>query len=136
MRTATGLAFLAAGAILAFAVNADIPGFNLAVAGWIFMLTGAAGMFIPARASGWLRRRVILHSPGRLTAAQLERGSDRDRPSRPRWPRRSCVTHRSGPPARAAGGPRGRERRHRGGAGRGRPGAGRGSGRDHPAGAV
>ena len=80
MRTATGLAFLAAGAILAFAVNADTPGFNLAVAGWILMLTGAAGMFIPARASGWLRRRVILHSPQRLAATQLDRGSDRDRP--------------------------------------------------------
>jgi hypothetical protein len=63
MKTATGLALLAVGAILAFAVNADIPGFNLAVAGWILMLTGAAGMFIPARASGWLRRRVVLHSP-------------------------------------------------------------------------
>jgi Domain of unknown function (DUF6458) len=63
MRTATGLALLAVGAILAFAVNADIPGFNLAVAGWILMLTGAAGMFIPARASGWLRRRVVLTSP-------------------------------------------------------------------------
>jgi hypothetical protein len=63
MKTATGLALLAVGAILAFAVNADIPGFNLAVAGWILMLTGAAGMFIPARASGWLRRRIVLTSP-------------------------------------------------------------------------
>jgi hypothetical protein len=71
MRTATGLALLAVGAILAFAVNADIPGFNLAVAGWILMLTGAAGMFIPARASGWLRRRIVLtSSPGRAGRPQ------------------------------------------------------------------
>jgi hypothetical protein len=62
MKTATGLALLAVGAILA-AVNADLPGVNLEVAGWIIMLTGAAGRCVPARASGWLRRRVVLRAP-------------------------------------------------------------------------
>jgi hypothetical protein len=63
MRTATGLALLAVGAILTFAVNAAIPGVNLQVAGLIIMLTGVAGLFVPARASGWLRRRIVLRGP-------------------------------------------------------------------------
>ena len=63
MKTVTGLALVAVGAILTFAVNAAIPGLNLQVAGLIIMLTGVAGMFVPARASGWLRRRVVLRGP-------------------------------------------------------------------------
>ncbi|HEY7145244.1 MAG TPA: hypothetical protein VH637_13445 [Streptosporangiaceae bacterium] len=73
MRTATGLALLGTGAILAFAVHAGLPGFNLAVAGWILMLTGAAGMFIPARAAGWLRRQILVQGP-RPPAAAVGRG--------------------------------------------------------------
>jgi hypothetical protein len=63
MNTATGLALVAVGAILAVAVKAAIPGVNLQVAGLIIMLTGVAGMFVPARASGWLRRRIVLRGP-------------------------------------------------------------------------
>ena len=63
MKTATGLALLAVGAILTFAVKAAIPGVNLQVAGLIIMLTGAAGLFVPARAPGWLRRRIVLRGP-------------------------------------------------------------------------
>jgi hypothetical protein len=83
MKTATGLALLAVGAILAFAVNADVPGFSLAVTGWILMLTGAAGMFIPARASGWLRRQVILHSPQAPGARPRSRPGPAVSPARP-----------------------------------------------------
>jgi hypothetical protein len=63
MKTATALALLAVGAILTFAVNAAIPGVNLQVAGLIVMLTGVAGLLIPARTSGWLRRRIVLRGP-------------------------------------------------------------------------
>ena len=63
MKTATGLALVAVGAILTFAVNAAIPGVNLQIAGLIVMLTGVAGLFVPARASGWLRRRIVLRGP-------------------------------------------------------------------------
>ncbi len=63
MRTATGLALVAVGAILTFAVNAAIPGVNLQIAGLIVMLTGVAGLVVPARASGWLRRRIVLRGP-------------------------------------------------------------------------
>jgi hypothetical protein len=65
MKTATGLTMLAVGAILAFAVSASPPGLNLNIAGWVIMLTGAAGILLPSRASGWLRRHVLVRkSPG------------------------------------------------------------------------
>jgi hypothetical protein len=60
MRTASGLALIALGAILAFAVTAHPSFLNIQVVGWVLMLTGAAGMFIPRRGYGWLRRRVVL----------------------------------------------------------------------------
>jgi hypothetical protein len=63
MRTATGLALVAIGAILAFAVRTSPSFLNLQVAGWVLMLTGVAGMFIPRRGSGWLRRRIIVRRP-------------------------------------------------------------------------
>ncbi len=60
MRTATGLALVAIGAILAFAVTSHPSFLNLQVAGWVIMLTGIAGMVIPRRGYGWLRRRVVV----------------------------------------------------------------------------
>src|SRR5215472_1288240 len=59
MRTATGLALIAIGAILAFAITASPSFLNLQVAGWILILTGVAGLFVPRRGYGWLRRRVV-----------------------------------------------------------------------------
>ena len=52
MRTATGLALVAIGAILAFAVTASPSFLNLQVAGWILILTGVRR---PARAPAGLR---------------------------------------------------------------------------------
>jgi hypothetical protein len=63
MRTATGLALVAVGAILAFAVTSHPSFLNLQVAGWVIMLTGVAGMVVPRRAQGWLRRRVVVRRP-------------------------------------------------------------------------
>jgi hypothetical protein len=54
MRSAISLAVLTAGAILAIAVNADVPGINVRLAGVIVMLAGIAGMISPARAAAWL----------------------------------------------------------------------------------
>jgi hypothetical protein len=62
MKTATWLTVLAVGAILAFAVRTSPPGLNINVAGWIIMLTGAAGFLLPRRASGWVRRRVLMRT--------------------------------------------------------------------------
>jgi hypothetical protein len=62
MRTATGLTLIALGAILGLAVNASTPGINLHVVGLIIALTGGAGLLLRSRATGWLRRRVVLDS--------------------------------------------------------------------------
>jgi len=60
MRTATGLALIAIGAILTFAVTAHPSFLNLQIAGVVIMLTGVAGLFLPRPSHGWLRRRTIL----------------------------------------------------------------------------
>ncbi len=63
MRTATGLMLMAVGAILAFAVTATPPVFNLQIAGWVLITTGLVGIFVPKKGYGWLRRRMVLR-PG------------------------------------------------------------------------
>jgi len=60
MRTATGLTLVAIGAILALAVRGHPWFLNIQVVGWIVILTGIAGMVIPRRGYGWLRRRMVL----------------------------------------------------------------------------
>ena len=60
MRTAPGLALIAIGAILAFAVSSSPSFLNLQVAGWVIMLTGVAGIVVPRRGYGWMRRRVVV----------------------------------------------------------------------------
>jgi len=60
MRTATGLTLVAIGAILAFAVRGHPSFLNIQVVGWVIILTGIAGMVIPRRGYGWLRRRMVL----------------------------------------------------------------------------
>jgi hypothetical protein len=74
MRTATGLALVAIGAILAFAIRTSPSFLNLQVTGWVIMLTGVAGMFIPRRGSRSLRRRIIVRRP-RGTAVSPASGS-------------------------------------------------------------
>jgi hypothetical protein len=65
MRTATGLFLIALGAILAFAVQGHPSWLNIQVVGWVIILTGIAGMVIPRRGYGWLRRRMVLRrGPG------------------------------------------------------------------------
>jgi hypothetical protein len=60
MRTASCLTLLAIGAILTFAVTGHPSFLNLQVAGLVIMMTGVAGLFLPRRANGWLRRRTVL----------------------------------------------------------------------------
>jgi len=59
MKTATGLMLIALGAILAFAVNGHPTWLNIQVVGWVIMLTGGAGMMIPAAGYAAVRRRVV-----------------------------------------------------------------------------
>jgi hypothetical protein len=60
MRTATGLTLLAVGAIFTFAITASPSWLNLQIVGVVLMATGAAGLFMPGKAQGWLRRRMIV----------------------------------------------------------------------------
>ena len=73
MKTATGMTLIAIGAILAFAVTAHPPLFNLQVAGWVLMLTGAVGMVMPRRGYGWLRRKLVKRrGPGGPVVSEVE----------------------------------------------------------------
>src|ERR1035438_713717 len=60
MRTATGLTLIAVGAIFTFAITTSPSWLNLQIVGVILMATGVAGLFLPQRAQGWLRRRMVV----------------------------------------------------------------------------
>jgi hypothetical protein len=72
MKTATGLTLVAIGAILAFAVKAHPHFLNLHVAGWVIMLTGLVGIFVPRRGYGWLRGHVVVKRGARVPVASGE----------------------------------------------------------------
>jgi len=59
MKTGVGLAVVAVGAILAFAVTTNTSVLNLHTAGWVLMIIGIIGIAIPRRGYGWIGRRVI-----------------------------------------------------------------------------
>jgi hypothetical protein len=70
MKTATGLTLVAIGAILAFAVTAHPHFLNLQVAGWVILVIGLVGLFVPRRGYGWMRSRVVVRRrPRRALAA-------------------------------------------------------------------
>ena len=58
MKTGVGLALIAVGAILAFAVTTNTSVFNLHTAGWVLIIIGIIGIAIPRRSYGWVGRRV------------------------------------------------------------------------------
>ena len=60
MKTGVGLAVIAVGAILAFAVTANTSVFNLHTAGWVLMIIGILGIAIPRHGYGWVGRRVFM----------------------------------------------------------------------------
>lgn len=64
MKTATGLGLLATGAILAFALRASPSWLNLQAVGWILMAAAVAGLLMPPRNRGWIRRVTVRHRPG------------------------------------------------------------------------
>jgi hypothetical protein len=63
MKTATGLALLAIGAIFTFAVRESPPGLNIHSAGWVIMLTGIAWILLSSRDSTWMQRIVVRRQP-------------------------------------------------------------------------
>jgi hypothetical protein len=61
MQIGTSLFLIAVGAILAFAVNADISGLDIAVVGWILMAVGVVGLILSLFfLSAWRDRRTAV----------------------------------------------------------------------------
>jgi hypothetical protein len=65
MKTATGLTLIIIGAILAFAVTTNTSVFNLHIAGYVLILAGLAGMFIPRRNYASVSRRLVTRRSNR-----------------------------------------------------------------------
>jgi hypothetical protein len=73
MKTGVALGFICVGAILAFAVTGNTSFFNVHTAGWVIMLVGLVGIFLPKRSYGWLGRRVVVRrTRGYPTTAPVE----------------------------------------------------------------
>jgi hypothetical protein len=71
MRTATGLTLIAVGAILAFAVTATTSIFNPHIAGFVIMLVGLAGLFIPRRRYDAVTKRLVTRRSKRWPSGQI-----------------------------------------------------------------
>jgi hypothetical protein len=81
MRTTIGLVVVTAGAILTFAVSAQVPGINLRIAGVIVMAAGIAGLLPGSRAGAWLRRHSRLPDAGPVQAAPADEPEDAGYPA-------------------------------------------------------
>jgi len=59
---------IAVGAVLAFAVNAEVSGLDVQVVGWILLIVGAVGILLSllfwSSWGGWGRREVVEERPG------------------------------------------------------------------------
>ena len=72
MKTGVGLAVIAVGAILAFAVTTNTSVFNLHTAGWVLIIIGIVGIAIPRRSYGWVGRRVLTRQTRWRPRARVE----------------------------------------------------------------
>ena len=72
MKTGVGLAVIAVGAILAFAVTTNTSVFNLHTAGWVLIIVGIIGIAIPRRGYGWVGRRVFTRQTRWRRGARVE----------------------------------------------------------------
>jgi hypothetical protein len=59
---------IAVGAVLAFAVSAEVSGLDIQVVGWILLVVGAVGVLLSllfwSSWGGWGRREVVEERPG------------------------------------------------------------------------
>jgi hypothetical protein len=72
MKTGFALGFICFGAILAFAVTGNLSFFNIHTAGWVIMIIGLVGIFLPKRTYGWLGRRVVVRRTRGYPTAPVE----------------------------------------------------------------
>jgi len=90
MKIRSSLAFIGTGAILAFAVTSNMPFFNIHTAGWVLMLVGTIGLWLPKTTVGWFGGRPLVrrtYPGGRVEQVTVP----------------PYVARRSGTPAIAAG---------------------------------
>src|ERR1700759_3188972 len=73
MKTGAGLALIAVGAILAFAVTSTPSGFNINIAGWVLMIVGVIGLALPMRTYGWVGGRAAPVRQSGAGTAQTQR---------------------------------------------------------------
>jgi hypothetical protein len=67
-----GLALIAIGAILAFAVTTNTSVFNLHTAGYVLIIIGVIGIAIPRRGYGWVGRRMFVRQTNWRPARRVE----------------------------------------------------------------
>jgi hypothetical protein len=72
MKTGMGLALIAVGAILAFAVTTNTSVFNLHTAGYVLIVIGIIGIAIPRRGYGWVGRRFSVRQTRVRSGRQVE----------------------------------------------------------------
>jgi hypothetical protein len=72
MKTGMGLALIAVGAILAFAVTTNTSVFNLHTAGYVLIVIGIIGIAIPRRGYGWVGRRMFVRHSYRRPGGRVE----------------------------------------------------------------
>jgi CBS-domain-containing membrane protein len=89
MKIGSGLALICVGAILAFAVTANISGFNIHIAGWVLIIIGIIGLALTSRNYGWVNRRVVRRTyPSRVqpTSYAASPGTQAIEPGQPTRP--------------------------------------------------
>ena len=74
MRLGTAIVLLALGAILTFALRADVSGIDLQVVGWILMIVGALGIVLEVAVWGPRSRRRVTHTEGYASPAPAPGG--------------------------------------------------------------
>jgi Domain of unknown function (DUF6458) len=72
MKTGMGLALIAIGAILAFAVTTNTSDFNLHTAGYVLIIVGVIGIAIPRTTYGWVGRRMSVRQTTRRPSRRVE----------------------------------------------------------------
>ena len=72
MKTGAGLALIAVGAILAFAVTTNTSVINLHTTGWVSFVVGIIGIAVPRRGYGWVGRRVFTRQTRSRRGARVE----------------------------------------------------------------
>ncbi|GIH17145.1 DUF6458 family protein [Rugosimonospora africana] len=74
MGIGVSLFLIAAGAILAFALNVHVGGVNMDVVGWILMAVGALGLVVTTFIWGGRRGRVVSDEPTTYRTIEERRG--------------------------------------------------------------